>query len=284
MSDYKSDGNNRERNAGASAPEGTDLGETPAKFGTGIAGPMPSGGDLYLSPHADDICFSLGELVRNRRAGTLLTVFSRSGYLAQPAAQAANSPDQISAIRSAEDAAFAAGCNLALEPLGLPDARLRGLDSFSLDALASEAEALEPVLLDRLRDLAVRRDGTDRPWMFCPSGIGGHLDHVAIMTVVARNLENLQKIHRVCFYEDLHYASNVLARSVGLRRLAQTLSRFTLLRRDWPLAQSGSAKLDLLRLYPSQFAVLPTSIDRFTPAIYAGGTPHEAVWVPQRRR
>lgn len=283
MADYRDGGKNRESSIGGDAPDGADACENPGEFDPGASGPLPSAADLFLSPHSDDICFSLGELARRRRAGTLLTVFSRSLYVAEPAPQA-NSSDQVTAVRCAEDAAFAAGCCLAVETMGLRDARVRGRESFSLDALASEVKALEPVLLGWIGDFAGRRQPTDRPWMFCPSGIGGHLDHVAVMTVVARNLENLQETHRVCFYEDLHYASNVLARSVGLRRLAQTLPRFTLLRREWPLADGGIAKLNLIRLYASQFAALPASITRFTPAIYAGGAPHEAVWVAQLRR
>ena len=37
--------------------------------------------DLYLSPHCDDICFSLGALAHRRQAGTLLTILPISGYV-----------------------------------------------------------------------------------------------------------------------------------------------------------------------------------------------------------
>ena len=39
--------------------------------------------DLYLSPHCDDICFSLGAMAHRRRAGTLLTILPISGYVPQ---------------------------------------------------------------------------------------------------------------------------------------------------------------------------------------------------------
>jgi len=32
--------------------------------------------DIYLQPHSDDVCFSLGALAHRRRRGLLLTVFS----------------------------------------------------------------------------------------------------------------------------------------------------------------------------------------------------------------
>jgi len=278
---YRDAGENREGREYLAARD--DASENPGEFGAGTGGPAPSAGDLYLSPHSDDICFSLGELAHRRQAGTLLTLYSRSSYVAEPSAQAALSADRVTARRLAEDAAFAGSCGLGVETLDLCDALLRGAQPFALEDLETQVEALEPVLLGRIRDLAGRREREDRTWLFCPCGIGGHVDHVAAMTAVARNLERLQETHRVCFYEDLHYASIVLARSVGLRRLAQSLPRFTLLRRQWPIAGDGRGKLALVRLYASQLAAPPTSIERFSPAIYAGATSHEAVWTVQRR-
>lgn len=276
--DYKRTGENRE---GLAASDRSEPGENPAEFGNGT-GPPPNRADLFLSPHSDDVCFSLGDLARRRQAGTLFTIFSRSQYVAIPRTSVNGSADEITAERLAEDEAFASACGLITESLGLRDAPMRGRLPFALENLAIEAQALEPVLFDQILFLAGRRKPADRPWLFCPSGIGGHIDHVAVMTVVARNIDMLQQIYRVCFYEDLHYASNILARSTGLHRLAQNLPEHTFIRRQWRIAEAE--KLNLIRLYASQFPVLPTSVEQFIPAIYLGQVPHEAVWTVQRRK
>jgi len=281
MTNYNESSEDREGSGGA-APGRAESGENPAEFGAGAGGPRPSDADLFLSPHSDDVCFSLGDLAARRGAGTLLTVYSRSRHIAGPAAKAA-SVDEVTARRLAEDAAFAAACNLAVEDLELSEAPLRGHRPFELDGLAREVETLEPLLLDRIRGLAARRKPPDRPWLFCPAGIGGHLDHAAIMTAIARNLDKLQAIYWVCFYEELPYASSVLTRSIGLRRLAQTLPQFTLTRRHWEMTDDGKRKLDLVRLYASQFAAPPAHIAPFSPALYLAHAPHESVWTVQRR-
>lgn len=266
------------------AGNGLRIGDHPGEFGTALNGPSPSPADLFLSPHADDICFSLGDLARRRRAGTLLTIFSRSAYVAPRPAAATMSAAAVSELRLAEDAAFAAACGLVMETGGLPDAPLASRASFAVDAVVDATQRLEPLLLDRVASLRARHPTASRPWLFCPSGIGGHVDHVAVMNVVARRIDTLQSIYKVCFYEDLPYASDVLKRSTGLRRLAHSLPRHTLVRCSWELGAGVAEKIDLLRLYPSQFAVAPSSLDDFSPAPYVGRTPHEAVWTVQPRK
>jgi hypothetical protein len=247
--------------------------------------------DLFLAPHADDVCFSLADLVSRRRAGRLLTIFSESDYLAR----SRSAPDavDVTRIRLAEDAAFAAACGLVLDPLGLPDARRRGEAIFSQGGLGAAVQGLEAALLGRILAAVGDQNGGDqdggdrasgeRAWLFAPAGIGGHVDHVAVMTIVARNLERLLARYQVCFYEDLPYASDVLKRSIGLRRLANAAPRHTLIRHQWPVGASEPGKVGLLRLYASQFAAEPSSLQGFSPAPYIAQTPHEAVWVARPR-
>ena len=76
---------------------------------------------VYISPHFDDICFSLGDFVRKNNGGVLINVFSNSKYVVNkygidPALFADNERGalikRISSIRRGEDAKFAAECNL----------------------------------------------------------------------------------------------------------------------------------------------------------------------------
>lgn len=59
---------------------------------------------------------------------------------------------------------------------------------------------------------------TLRPWLFCPAGIGDHVDHVAVRTVIAGHLDALGHSYRVAFYEDLHYAADPEKRRLGPER------------------------------------------------------------------
>lgn len=260
-----------------------DTGDNPSDVATAQSGPPPSPADLYLSPHSDDVCFSLGALTQRRRAGTLLTIYSRSRYQADPPVTSMMSADEVTAMRLAEDAAFAAACGLVTEDMGLDDSEMRGRPPFALDDAEQVSTRLQPLLLEQIFRLADRHKMAERPWLFCPSAIGGHVDHVAIMAVVAGNIDRLLETYRVCFYEDLYYASNLLQRSIGLRCLARSLPQHTLYRRQWEIGSAQGNKLDLVRLYRSQFKTLPTAIDAYSPALYIETVPHEAVWTVHRR-
>jgi hypothetical protein len=239
----------------------------------------PSASDLFLSPHPDDICFSLGALAFRRRAGTLLTVFSRSSFLAPSQAWRVSGNEGVSGLRRAEDAAFATACGLSRRELGLEDAMARGRRVFDLAPLAEDAAWLAPLLHAGLETPPPPPEPRVRPWLFCPAGIGGHLDHVLLRLAVAGNIETLMRSWRVCFYEDLHYASAPMDRFAGLHHLTRALPGFKLTRRIAALGGMTAKKIELMGLYGSQFDVPPASISGYTPAVNEGAAPHEAVWV-----
>lgn len=249
-----------------------------------LAASAASAADLFLGPHSDDICFSLGALAYRRRAGRLLTLFSRSRYIAPLQAWRAQDQAEVTRLRKQEDAAFADACGLAPFALDLEDAMLRGREVFDLAPLEDDAALFEPEVMAAL----IERTGESqachlRPWLFCPAGIGGHLDHALLALVVARNIARLLPLWRVCFYEDLFYAAAPMERFAGLRRLTQALPGFDLVRRSGELGATAAKKIELTRLYASQFDVAPTSISGFTPAVGEGASPHEAVWVVTER-
>lgn len=245
-----------------------------AVSGGGPAFPAAAGSpdDLYLAPHFDDICFSLGALAAARRAGTVVTFCTRSRYVARedgvPADEGARIR-HVSALRRAEDARFAAACGLRQECLDLPEAVLRGRRPFQTEAAAQDW----PIFAEALQRLPAA--AAARPWLFCPSGIGGHVDHVALRRAVVADLQHLSARYRVAFYEDLHYASHRWPRLralAGLRRQVPGLRRFHV--------PGNAQKLALIRLYESQFDVLPLSLARFTPAAWQAGL-HEAIWTSE---
>jgi hypothetical protein len=88
--------------------------------------------DLYLSPHSDDICYSLGALAHRRKAGTLLTILPLSGYLPRRDEVPRPPAEQVTRERMAEDARFAAPCNLQLRFLELGCATYLGHGSNEL--------------------------------------------------------------------------------------------------------------------------------------------------------
>lgn len=189
-----------------------------------------SSADLYLAPHFDDICFSLGAYVRRRRRGILLTLFSISRYVARPdelQIKASERTAAISALRLAEDLAFARQVGLRQLTAGLDEAPVRGREPFDTDKAAADAILLDRQVIDAIFAAAPERAAGPRPWLYCPMGIGGHVDHVAVLTIVLKHYEALRASYRIAFYEDLHYASAWTLRVAGLdaaRRRPATLS------------------------------------------------------------
>ena len=181
----------------------------------------------------------------------------------------------------AEDARFAAACNLEFRFLELGCATYVGHRSSDLPWVGRNVERIEPVLMAALSDRAARGQPGVRPWLFCPCGIGGHVDHLAIRMIVTRHAERLAESFRLAFYEDLSYASDPVARWSGIAELLRALPGRPVRRHAWPLGDAIGTKLALIRLYASQFIEPPQSIGRFTPASDATLPPHEAVWTAE---
>lgn len=223
---------------------------------------------IYLSPHYDDAAFSLGAWITGRPGGLLVNIFTRSQYTA---AKAVTDVDAVSAIRAAEDQVFATRLGLEAVALGLEEPSLRGRRSRDASRVGEDAGLLRgplTALLDR------RVDGETE--VFCPAGIGGHVNHLATRLVawewaVARGRET-----QLRFYEDLPYASRPHLRRRGLRGLRAATAGWRLERRAW---RAGREKLELVHLYPTQLDP-EWRMRRFSPFAFWPLGRHEAVWVP----
>jgi LmbE family N-acetylglucosaminyl deacetylase len=221
---------------------------------------------IYLSPHYDDAAFSLGAWLTAHPGGRLVNLFTRSQYTA---ASRTGDVDEVSAIRAAEDRAFAARVGLDAVALGLEEPSLRGRKSRDAAGVGDDIGQLRDPLMGWL-DTHAGQGAV----IYCPAAIGGHVNHLATRAVawewaVARGRERDLR-----FYEDLPYASQVHLRRRGLPSLRAATAPWRLERRAW---LTGKAKLELVGLYPTQFKGVP-SLRRFSPIALWPPLPHEAVW------
>ncbi|PWT84835.1 MAG: hypothetical protein C5B58_04070 [Acidobacteria bacterium] len=237
--------------------------------------------DLYLSPHFDDVCFSLGAFASRRRQGILLTFFSNSTHVAKaaddPGGAIGNRVAVISALRREEDLAFAQEVGLHQVVASLDEASFRGTASWDTEKSRDAALLLNGRVMNAIAAAIQSRPLRPRPWLYCPMGIGGHVDHLTILRIVIKNYQVLQSAYRIAFYEDLHYASNWRARVTGLTRFRNLVAPLSP-RRSMHLIGDTQQKLKLINLYQTQFAQLSTSISQFTPQLFFPSPAHEAIW------
>jgi LmbE family N-acetylglucosaminyl deacetylase len=241
------------------------------------AGLSASDRDVYLSPHCDDIAFSLGSFAAARGAGRLVTVFTYSNFTLDPGL-ADLSPAAVTEWRWREEQKFAAACGMTQTNLGMQEAPLRGRPAMDYTRAGEELAAFSPVILPALLDMQDERPAALRPWLFAPMGLGGHLDHAIILQLIAVNRAALARRFRVAFYEDLPYASWYHERVMGLARFRALFGRLVWRRMSFPLGSGIEAKLDLVNLYGSQHRTSPVISD-FSPHCQPPQPPHEAVWI-----
>ena len=155
---------------------------------------------LFLSPHPDDIAWSLGAtLARLRIAGAqsaVLTFFTRSRYApGHPAADVAG----VTSTRAREERAWAAAAGVRLLRGELEDAGLRGYDDETELGAQPEVDivhAAAELLLDTITVLAPDA-------LFVPGCTGGHVDHSAVRIAAAQLPPDIPLL----YYDDLPYAT-----------------------------------------------------------------------------
>ena len=218
---------------------------------------------LLLSPHPDDIAWSLGGVVsRLREAGAamaVVTFFGRSRYAPGSAAHGSLAATHV---RAAEEDAWAALAGVTADRGDLPDASLRGYDD--LTEMGAEPESrIVQAATERLR----RTMTALRPHLIlAPLAAGGHVDHSAVRMAVS-SLRPLI-IPRLAWYEDLPYAEGHRHVPVGDPAVVDVSSH-------WSAKEAG------VRCFPSQLpqTVLPV-LRRHAEAIYQAWGPSEARRVP----
>jgi hypothetical protein len=235
--------------------------------------------DVYLAPHADDVAFSIGYFAQARAAGRLLTVFGASNHTARPQPTPMSTVD-ISALRRSEDLRFAQACGLSAEDLGFPEAALRGHHPMDRARADEDMPVFAQPIMEALGRLAAAGPAGERPWLFAPMALGGHIDHAIILYVLGQNRAAIERRFRLAFYEDLPYAADYQYRVTGLVRFRQIFGGKGWRRYVMPLGANLAAKLGLIGLYESQHAGPANDILPFTPKSALFPRPHEALWIP----
>lgn len=235
---------------------------------------------VYLSPHYDDVCFSLGHLA-GRQGGTVVNLFTLGRYVAVDMTLPADDwarVEVISQLRHREDRLFTEALGLARRDLGLWEPALLGHGPFDLTSIEVEVAALSARLMPCIQSLLPDEADPRGIGLYCPMGIGGHRNHLSTLLAVRSAYETLRDRCTVFLYEDLHYASAPRARQDGLQRAARVFAGIELSPLVVPIA-SGDAerKMRLIGLYASQHAHAPRLAD-FTPASGVVSGLHEIVW------
>ncbi|MCL4198874.1 MAG: PIG-L family deacetylase [Phycisphaerales bacterium] len=201
---------------------------------------------LLLSPHFDDIAFSIGGLLDRRPAALghciLVTLFSRSDYL--PGRDEDGDEHYATMTRVAEDESFAVAVGVETRHGGLPEGRLCGFDSIA--ALFDGREIQNDKRLTTLKKIVAELVREHRPdAVFTPIGIGGHIEHRLTRAAAEASVGSPHLV----YYEDLPYA--------GAEENAEDMDR---LFARLPQACRGvlvpihslQRKLELARTYASQ--------------------------------
>ncbi|MBS1807434.1 MAG: PIG-L family deacetylase [Acidobacteria bacterium] len=156
---------------------------------------------VILSPHPDDIAYSLGGTVQQFHLDmewTILTVFGRSVYA--PHCPKAVTESDISNIRNREDVYYTNQVGARLIKFNFPDASIMGYTSES-ELSASYQDARFSKICSSL-DQCLRNIRPDR--IIIPLALCDHVDHRIVFEAASRSSALL--CADVWYYEDLPYA------------------------------------------------------------------------------
>jgi hypothetical protein len=256
-----------------------------------IAGPKSGIGTILVSPHPDDVAFSVGGTILTSffpRPLLIATPFTRSIYA--PRRAAGRDVDTISHLRETEDLAFARSTGSRYVRWNLPTSALssdmrsgtfpliclstlflgwpspRGPLELGLERISSTTPSrIRHLILQRAARLDNRYIGFKTAIsrlhsvfpdsiLVSPLGIGNHLDHL-IATWACRSLRH--RVQKMYFYEDLPYASEYDTKGIvrHVRLIDRNLHPVTV-----DIGRVMGAKIKNLSLYSTQ--VSSDDVDR----------------------
>lgn len=158
---------------------------------------------LMLSPHADDVAYSIGGIVARlstRADLRLMTIFGHSGW-ALPQASCEKSADAISAEREREDRAYCTRWQIDYDLLSCPDSFVMGYDKATELSIAATDDPRTEGVVNLIRNAV---ECQVPQVVFAPCGLGGHVDH-QIVRIAADALDHVE----VLYYEDVPYSSSL---------------------------------------------------------------------------
>lgn len=177
---------------------------------------------LLLSPHADDVAFSVGGLIAGwgpQLRLQMLTAFGRSGWALLPSLRK-QSVDAVSAARRLEDSAYCGKHGIDHVVLDCPDSYVMGYNEakelntpLNQDPRTGDMVKLIGDALCRLRPDVV----------IAPSALGGHIDH----RIVRAAAEAWGRAD-IFYYEDIPYSAYLtlgeIQRELGAQGLEPAMS------------------------------------------------------------
>jgi len=235
---------------------------------------------IYISPHHDDICFSLGHYASLNR-GDIINLCTHSQYVASETYLLGLQEPKInfvSRLRKDEDLSFVKALNLNRYDLGLSEPSLLGYGSRELDKIEDAVQIVSDALLPLLKEILSSQAPRPIFNLYCPCGIGDHRDHVASLLTIKNNLRFLSDRCRIYFYEDQPYANDENVRNLGLERLKYLFGAENL-RPTIHILNSTDVKnkTELMRLYKTQHKN-GVDISLFNPKSEYTDQIHEILW------
>ncbi|WP_067499398.1 PIG-L deacetylase family protein [Actinoplanes sp. TFC3] len=252
-----------------------------------LVGPSPAP-VLFLSPHPDDAILSCGALMRSLATTcpiTVVTPFTDASppphtYAARSFLRRCAVPDAAAlfALRRAEDQQVCGGLGAAHVHLGYPDAlfrhrrpgqRVRRLlpelghryPTYRFDVARGRIARGDREVIESLTEAVGELIAeTGARTLYCPLGVGRHVDHLIVRAVGERFPDN------VVYYADFPYTQVA-------RPETAFLHRHGLMAHSWTEGLAG--KEELIRGYRSQLAAL-------FPSGHIPAVP-ETYYVPRRR-
>ncbi|RKT82948.1 N-acetylglucosaminyl deacetylase, LmbE family [Saccharopolyspora antimicrobica] len=164
---------------------------------------------LLLSPHPDDIAWSLGGVVARLRGAAELSAVTFFGRTRYAPGCAAHGDVVASEVRAREEDEWARWAGVRVDRGDLPDASLRGYDDdteMGAEPAADVVSAVVALLAGAVR--SVRPD-----FVLAPLAMGGHVDHAAVLGAVTTLAGDWSA--ELIWYEDLPYAATEPPPSTG---------------------------------------------------------------------
>lgn len=165
---------------------------------------------IFLSPHADDICYSAFGSIYNPYSGRwrslIVTVFSKSCWTFW-AALVKEMAEGVTHVRQQEERGFAGEMGCDLKMLGFEDSSLRNQSPG--DEYKGSDPRLDPVFPRVVAALrAVMAENPDGAAVFVPLGNSNHLDHLIVRDAALEVLKDYPDgRYPLFYYEDLPYAA-----------------------------------------------------------------------------
>jgi LmbE family N-acetylglucosaminyl deacetylase len=240
---------------------------------------------IAVSPHFDDVCFSVGHLLRRMTVAEkiLLNIFTRSDDVSNiptidrlAEVKGRQRIDAISRMRDEEDDAYARALGFRKIDLGFDDADIVAGTEKDPGHYYGGIEQETIAVTDRMSQVLgeLLPNGSDKV-VFCPLAIGQHRNHLVAFSAVIACIKPPDV--PVVFYEDLPYAATPSARRTRLAELAPFLTEYGYTRHPIAITPAElAAKHADARNYASQMSDSNEHFVMRTPDCPAM---HEAIWV-----